>query len=501
MRSKYAILNFISTIFRNGVGLLLSIIATPIILNGLGEEQFAVFRILLDWFSHLSLMEYGLYGAALSFFSKILAEKKEKLGAALYLIMQKYTKIISLQILCLIFFILFFKYLIPVSNENYNSAWWAFVVLSISTFFGYTQIFRSLLEASQRGYVVSYVMVAQNVMYLSLAVCFAYMSFGLIGQVVAYTVSLLFMLVFYMYVCKEKIILLSSKEVLVEEDVQILNKQRKNLFLNELFGRVAFMSDNLVVMYILGAKAVTAFYLTQRLAQLFQQQLQNISNSSWPALGELYYTNKKDVLSSRISELTELTAAFSGILLGGLIVMNKSFMYLWTGQATYSGDITTYFACWNAGLFAIVSLWGWCLAAINRTDKSVPVFFTQVVINSVGSLVFTYTFGINGPLMGTFFGLGAVAIWWLGKIIADVFHISYIHLMFKWLVSFALPLTCIIILHYFIEWPVVNSWILFFMQYFSITAVLAVVSYFILLSQPTKIIFVEKIKFFISRKK
>lgn len=73
--------------------------------------------------------------------------------------------------------------------------------------------------------------------------------------------------------------------------------------------------------------------------------------------------------------------------------------------------------------------------------------------------------------------------------------------MFKWLVSFALPLTCIIILHYFIEWPVVNSWILFFMQYFSITAVLAVVSYFILLSQPTKIIFVEKIKFFISRKK
>lgn len=500
MRSKNAILNFIASLFRNGIGLLLGVLATPIILHYLGEEQYAIFRILLDWFSHLSLLEFGLYGAILSFLAKILTEKKEKLGVVLQLILKKYTRILIIQLSCLMVFAVFFKYLVPVDPKYSQSAFIAFLVMSSGSVFIYSQIFKAYLEAAQKGYLVSYIMVAHNVMYIVLAVAFVYLSYGVVGQVVAYIISMLFMTLLYMYLCKDTIPLFFSKEMLVQEDLNIFKKQRKNLFLNELFGRASFMSDNIIITFFLGAKVVTAFYLTQRLAQILQQQLQNVSNAAWPALGELYYKNQREVLASRIIQLTELTAALSGMSLGTLILMNKSFMYLWTGKETYAGDVTTYLACVNAGFFAIVSLWAWCLSAINRSDKVVPVFFTQTLVNVIGSFVFTYFIGMNGPLIGTCIGFGIVTLWWLGKIVAEIFSIKYKTLMLLWVVPFLFPISVAIGIHHFLKWNLAEGWIHFFTQYFIVSFVFMGSVYIFLISRKTKDLFLEKVKDFLMRR-
>jgi O-antigen/teichoic acid export membrane protein len=501
VRSKNAILNFIASFFRNGTGLLLGVLATPVILRYLGEEQYAIFRILLDWFSHLSLLEFGLYGAVLSFLTKILTEKKDKLGVFLQLVLKKYTRILFVQAGCLFVFALFFKFLIPVDPKYSQSAFIAFIIMSSSTLLIYSQIFKAYLEAAQKGYLVSYIMVAHNVMYVVMAVAFVYLSYGVVGQVVAYVISLLFMTLIYMYLCKDMLPLFFSKEILVQDDINLFSKQRKNIFLNELFGRASFMSDNIIITYFLGAKAVTAFYLTQRLAQILQQQLQNVSNSAWPALGELYYKNQREILASRIIQLTELTAAFAGISLGTLILMNQSFMYLWTGKETYSGDLTTYLACINAGFFALISLWAWCLSAINRSDKAVPIFFTQTLVNVIGSFVFTFFIGLNGPLIGTFIGFFFVTIWWLGKIISEIFSIKYRALMLLWVIPFLFPICIAIGIHQFLQWHLSAGWIDFFIKYLVVSFVFAGLVYIFFISRKTKDLFIEKIKEFIMRRK
>ncbi len=500
MRSKNAILNFIASIFRNGVGMLLGIIATPIILEYLGEEQFAIFRILLDWFGHLSLLEFGLYGAVLSFLAKIMTEKKEKLGAVLQIVFFKYSYVFVWQLVCLVVFAVFFKKLVPVSTQYESTAWWSFVVMTLCTVFIYTQILRGYLDASQKGYIVSYILVAQNVVYLALAVGFVYLSYGVIGQVVAYVISLFFMAILYLYVCRKILPQFLSREMVVQADLDVFIKQRKNNFFNELCGRISFLSDNIIITFILGAKSVTAFYLTQRLAQILQQQLQGVSNAAWPALGELYYKNQKDILSQRIVQLTELTAALAGVSMGTLILMNKSFMYLWTGAETYSGDETTFLACINGGLFAITSLWGWCLAAINRSDKAAPVFFVQALINVLGSFVITYLVGINGPLYGTFVGLAVTAIWWLGKILAETFSIRYPLLMRLWIVPFLIPVTAAIAIQMSTVVPIAGSWIAFFGWYILISAVFLVVVFSVLVSKKTKALLLEKLREFVSRR-
>lgn len=479
--------------------MVLGVLATPIILSYLGEEQFAIFRVLLDWFGHISLLEFGLYGGSLSFLAKMMTEKRSKIGVVLQTLFVKYSYVLAWQIGCLLVFSLFFDRLVQVSPQYESTAWWAFVILSFGTLFIYSQIFRGYLEASQRGYIVSYILIAQNVIYLFLAVIFVYLSYGVIGQVVAYMMSLLVSMILYVFICRGILPEFFSKEILVKDDINVFLKQRKNNFLSELCGRISLFSDNIIITFILGAKSVTAFYLTQRLAQILQQQLQNISSSAWPALGELYYQNQKDVLSMRIVQLTEVTAASSGVALGTLVIMNKSFMYLWTGEETYSGDTTTYLACLNGGLFAITSLWGWCFAAINRTDKVTPVLFVQALVNIIGSFVFTYMVGINGPLYGTLLGVGFIAIWWLGKIVAETFSIRYHLLMRLWVVPFIIPISIAVTIHLFASLPLVDTWIEFVCWYVVVTGLFAFTVYFTLITKKTKALFRERIYHFMHK--
>jgi O-antigen/teichoic acid export membrane protein len=500
LRSNKAILNFLASSFRNGIGLILGVVATPIILRYLGDEQFAIFRVLLDWFSHLALLEFGLYAAALSFLAKILGEKEHKLGVALQVMFRKYSHVLLGQVGSLIVFAFLYNYLVPVSDENQRQAWWSFVILSFSTVLIYSQIFRARLEASQRGYLVSYIMVAQNVLYLSLAVCFVYWSYGVIGQAIAYVTSLVFMLVLYLYFCREDLPLFFTKDILVMDDVALFKKQRKSLFYSELFGRMSLMSDNIIITFILGTSAVTPFFLTQRLAQIMQQQLQHVSNSTWPALGELYYKNQKDTLNKRILELTEIIAWLSGISLGALVISNKSFMYLWTGGSTYSGDITTILACVNGGLFAICSLWGWCFAAVNRTEKIVPIYFVQALVNVIGSFVFTYWIGLNGPLIGTFLGFGVVTVWWQGIVICEIFEIKYLTLMKKWIIPFVLPMIVVVILYRLFPPKQAETWLELILLYTEAFIVLGAVSTFTLISHTTRVLCYEKALHFLKAK-
>lgn len=500
MRSKHAALNFIASSLRGGVGLVLGIFTTPIILKYLGEEQFGVFRILVDWFSHLTLFEFGLYGAALSFLTKIISGKKVKLGVALRTLFSQYSKVLLIQVVVVVVFAFFIDSLIFVSDEHKQSTKIAFALMSVGILFVYTQVFRAYLESSQRGFIVSYVLVIQNVVYLMLSVIFVYCSFGLVGQVAAYLLGLFFSALLYLWLCRKDLKSLLSKEILVQEDTDILKKQRKNLFLNDFFNRASFFSDNIIITFLLGAKAVTAVYLTQRLAQIFQQQLLNISYSSWPAIGDLYYKDEHHVLRQRVIQLSELTACFSGISLAALILLNKNFMYLWVGENVYSGSLTTYLACINAGFFALTSLWGWCLTAISRADLTVPVYFTQGVVNIVASFVFTYAIGFNGPLVGSFIGLGIVTFWWLGKIVAMTFGIDYILLVVHSSKSFVIPVGLAILVNQYYPMPLMKSWFSLFLSFGGVFFVIMILVYLFLITKNTKKIFFSKIKLFFTRR-
>lgn len=469
-------------------------VATPFILSHLGEERFAIFRILIDWLSHLSLLEFGLYSAVMGFMAKTLGENRSRTGAALMACLRKYGRVFFMQVAALAVFAVFFERLVPVSEELQAEAWWAFGILSISTVCVFSQVFKAKLEASQRGYLVSYIMTLQNLLYLGPAIALIYWGHGLMGQVVAYAGSTLVAMLLYIYLNRADLKLIKNAEVLASDDEALLKKQRKSLFLTEVCGRASLLSDNIIITFLMGAKPVTAFFLTQRLIQLVTQQLQHISNSTWPALGELYYQKKMDVFRARVLELTEVVAFFAGVTLSVLVFTNPSFVRLWTGEETFAGPWVSNLAVLNGGLFALTSLWGWCFSATNTTDKVVRVFAAQALVNVPASFVATYYLGVVGPLIGTLLGFTGVTVWWKTKLLSENFAISFAALTRAWVVPFLLPVGASIAVTVFWGYPRLDSWMEFILAFGLGHLVILALLYPVLLRADTRAFLRNRIK-------
>lgn len=493
MRTKKATKNFLVSLIRNFVGLVLGMVATPIILSKLGEEKFGTLRVMLDWLAHLSLMEFGLYAAVMSLMVKVLGENKSHVGSALKVSFLKYKNVLFLQVISLAVFCLFFEKLVPVDEDLQMEVWISFFILSSSVFFIFSQIFKAHLEASQRGYIVSYVMIFQNIFYIIASLWFLHLGHGLIGQAWAYVASIAFAFVIYAWLCRDEIkIIRFSKDKYTEEPT--FKNQRKNLFMTELFVRASLMSDSLIISFLIGTKEVTGFFLTQRLIQVVGQQLQNVSNSSWPALGELYYHKKLDVFNNRVLQLTEVVAFLSGVGLSVLVIFNRAFIVLWTGESTYAGAWITNLAALNAGFFALTSLWSWCFSATHKADLITKIFFVHAIVNVSLSFILTSLLGVVGPLLATAIAYMTVAIWWESKVLTTVFGISRWKLHRSWTLPFLIPIGASIIYVSAYDYPAVHSWLGFFIGTTSFALVLFIFGYFLLVSRSSRDFFKDKFK-------
>ncbi len=473
---------------RNLIGTVLSLITTPFILSALGEERFGAFRILLDWLSHLSLLEFGLYSATLTLMSKASTEGAESVKGTLKLIFKKYFFVLLMQIGFFVIFILGINSLIPTSpalqNEIRNSA----IFMSLSLLFIVSQIFKGYLEGTQKGYLVSLVLVLFNVVYILLSVLFAHWQWGLMGQAVAYIIGLFVSLVSLIFMAPEVLKHLLNKNP-GEPPHALLKNQRWSHFINELCGRISLMSDNIIVSLFMGAGPVTGFFITQKAGSMMQQQLQHLSNSSWAALSELHYQGKTQLFNQRVLNLTEMVAFSSGVLLSVVCLLNPSFVTLWTGSHTFAGLAVSNLTAINAALFSILSLWSWCFAATNLTNKMVTMSIVQGSVNVIASIVLTRVLGLAGPLYGTLIGYAGVSLFWKSSVLCKTFEIQFLKMTKAWAIPLIPPLGGSVFYVLYFGPIHAASWIEFMTYGFVLTVVLLSVCYIFLLTKETKHLF------------
>lgn len=490
MRSKRALLNFITSFARNIVGTLLSLITTPLILSSLGEERFGAYRILLDWLSHLGILEFGLYSASMALLSKAATEGTESLHGTLKLILKNYFFVLLAQVVFFIIFIFFINTLIPVDESLKKELHTSALIMSFSLLFILSQIFKAYLEGVQKGYLVSLMLVIFNTTYLIQCTLFAFWNWGLPGQGIAYVTSLLVSLLILIFMAPEVLKYLLSP-FRGEMPQKLLKNQRFSHFINELCGRISLMSDNIIISYFMGAGVVTGFFITQKAGSMMQTQLQHLSNSSWAALSELYYQKKNKLFNDRVLHLTELTAFFSGILLSVVCLLNPSFVVLWTGQDTYSGLAVSNLTAINAAFFSILSLWSWCFAATNQTQKMVTMSIVQGIVNIAASLFLTWKIGLSGPLYGTLIGYTGISLFWKSKVLSKTFDLSFAKLTLSWLVPLVPTLLGSVLYTIYFRPPVFTSWLSLFTWGFILTLLFFLFSYVFLVSRSTKDLIIE----------
>ena len=190
-----------------------------------------------------------------------------------------------------------------------------------------------------------------------------------------------------------------------------------------LTDRVGLLSDNLLIAWVMGPRAIASLVLTRQLAAIAQSQLKGFGAATWAGLTELHVRGDAAKFQMRLLELTGIVSGLSLAVLTPIAAFNRSFVGVWVGDDAFAGEVVTVLACLNALLWAVYALWGWALPGTGQIRRWVPFAVFSTSVNVVASVIGTVRLGMVGPLLGTTSGLLLVTSWALPRTLHRAFGI------------------------------------------------------------------------------
>lgn len=420
-RTKRSFWNVATGLLMTALTLGIGFISTPYILRWLGAERFGAFRVLMDWFGYLALLDLGVIGAVeASLGPKLGAGDDQGVQATLSAGLRIYLWISALMLVggaLLVLTLPRFLHLTTVTTQELLVAAW---ILLIPVVWFPISVFRALMEARQRSYLVNLLLTSQALLTTTLLVLAARAGWGLIGQAAATTLALVPApaVLLWMGLRHYRNVLAMPPDRKAMAELRALNWPT---FWFNLSGRLGLLSDNIVIAFFVGPLAVAPFFLTQRLAQIAQGQLQAIGNSTWAGLVELHAQGQTRRFCDRMTELTTLISGAGLAVLGPVAAYNQHFIRLWVGQSYYAGHWVTAMACVNIWLWAISSFWGWPISGSGNIASLLPYAIAFTILNVSVSVLGVLTVGLPGPLIGTFAAFLLIHSWAMPRILSRIF--------------------------------------------------------------------------------
>ncbi|MBC7430414.1 MAG: lipopolysaccharide biosynthesis protein [Bacteriovorax sp.] len=431
-RARTPIINLGSSGIKNIITMLLGLFTTPYLIRHIGDSNFGLYKTLIDFFGHFSILEFGLYSTLLGFLVKEVHTKNGKAFSIVKWGVKSYKKVALTSFIVSIFFSIWFYHRFALSDNRGDLI--ISLVLCQAFFIVLPMLpYKAYLEANHKNYIVNWLQMLNSLIFTLSAVAIAYFHSSLTGQVVATVIASYINFKLLKYFANINVETASEE---FHKDLSS-NKLRVAYFFNELSGRVCLMCDNLIIALFLGPKFVVPFFVTQKLPQLVQTQLLNIGNSTWSTLGAIYHSNDMPLFNKRLIELTKITSVFGSAFLLCIYIFNHAFISLWTGEGEYAGRLFTLIACLNAFFLPILALWGWCFNFSQLVDKISKAMWVQAGTNIILSVLLTKYFGAIGPITGTLITYIFVTTFWLSFLLRRHFNTSLLRLHLSWILPLA----------------------------------------------------------------
>jgi O-antigen/teichoic acid export membrane protein len=437
-RSRRAIWGYASVLLFTVVTAVTSLFSRPWLVAWLGTECFGAYRMVVDWYGYLTLLDLGLGGALASLLAQALGRRDAQalrgaLAAGLRagLVLTGLALSVGLAMLPLIVAV------VRVQPQYVAGLRWCWLAILLSLLSLAAGPLRVLAEARQRGYWVNLMMTVQCLVITALSLVGAWAGWGLAGQGLAYALGVL---LFHALLIGDAwrfdheamaTALTSPPAAAVWRALWTLSGPT---LLLSFCGRINLMTDNIVCGGLLGPAAVTRLVTTQQLALLAQGVLQAVGSASWAALAELHNRGDCETFRRRLNELTGLVAVLGVAGLGPIVAYNHHFFELWmrhrvvrsSGPAplvAYGGDTVILVAAFNVLAQGLLSLWGWCFSGAGQQRRQVVPLALSAAVNLTASLLLTRELGLVGPLLGTTVALVTVSLWCLPLLLHEVFGI------------------------------------------------------------------------------
>ncbi len=400
------------------------LIATPWLLEWLGEERFGTYKVLMDWMGYLILLDLGLGSGLIACLAyKVGQRDTGMVRSFLASGIRAYLWVTLAMLAGGFILVMVLPHVISLQTLNSFELRAAAMVYLLYVFLTPLLVFRSLAEAQQRQYFINLLMTTQTILTISFLLVAAKAGLGLIGLSFATVVAQI-----------PALVILAKDGARSYGKIEISNnykrplkeiwKQSRQTFIHGLTDRIGIISDNIIIAWILGPVAVVPFYLTQQLAIMAQSQLKGLSNATWAGLLELYSQGKETTFRARLLELTSAVSGVAIALLIPIAAYNHHFVPKWVGNEAYAGAAVTILTTIIVWFWSIYSLWGWPLLGSGHIRYWNPYAVAFTILNVTISIFGAITIGIVGPLLGTLIGFLVVNSWALPKVLQRVFDLS-----------------------------------------------------------------------------
>ena len=186
-RVRQSVLNYVASIGSTVVSMLAGLIAVPLVLRVLTDEQYGAFRTASDWLAYLALLELGLAGASMPLIARSLSSRGSDPNAAATVgaAIRAYTRVAIPMIGAGIVLGWAAPIFIPVSPENVRDLRIGMWIAVVGLTFVPLRPLHSYLVARQQSYWLTSLFAVQAVVVAVASVAFARGGLGIRGQLLA----------------------------------------------------------------------------------------------------------------------------------------------------------------------------------------------------------------------------------------------------------------------------------------------------------------------------
>lgn len=430
-RAMLALFANSAAIFKNVAAAGIGFFVTPLLLRYLGPEQLGALRAAGQWSGYLRYLFFGLDSAVVVIILRAASVHNFRDTAALTKSAIRLLLKQSIIVLPIVFTLAWFvPQLVRVSPGLVSGMRLGMFIGSIAFLLGPMEVFGSVLNCLQLGYLVNIASLAQTITIGALAVALAWMGQGLVGQFVAST-------------CAELVLVLLVSRMAIKRlpgfasiapspiDRTELSKLRWPMTFMGVAGQFNVMTDYIVVSLMLRPLAVTTFSITQRFMMTVGMLGTSFGASTWAGLAELRASGERDHFCARLLELVRLSIGLGLIVTVTAAAYNARFVYLWVGSNYYGGNALSLMTGLQQVLFGFVTQFIWLIDMDGAARDRFAVSTFGSVLNLSLSILFARLLGLYGISLATVFAFALTDAWYAPLVFSRRFGVNFAVIMWQ----------------------------------------------------------------------
>lgn len=413
-RTKSSLLNFITAMIGQGLGLIISFIARIFFIKILGSEYLGLNGLFTNILTVLSLAELGVGTAITYSLYKPLADNDIR---TCKMLMQLYKKVYIVIGIVILLIGVFITPLLPVlikdmpNISNINLIYILFVVnTSISYFYSYK---RNLIIADQNRYIAtiyrySFYFILNVVQIIYLVLKHDYIGF-LILQILTTLLENIFVSIhadkMYPYL-KDK-----EKIPLEETTKNEIIKNTKAMMMHKIGGTVVSSTDNILLSSFVSIVSVGIYSNYYLIINALNTICNQVYNSLTASLGNMWVKESKEKNYSIFKKINFLTFWIYSFITVCLVCLFNPFIEIWVGnEYLFSMDIV---------IILVINFYltGMRKSVLTFRDAT-GLFYKdrykaviEAIINLFSSIILAKYLGVFGVFLGTFISSLTTCVW------------------------------------------------------------------------------------------